>query len=624
MGIRTLNETEYYRSVYGGWLGKNIGGTLGAPAEGKKELLDLTFYPALPDGPLENDDLDLQLVSLHALEQYGPKLTSRELGQEWVEHVFFPYDEYGYALTNLRRGLIPPVAGSFGNPFVDCMGSPIRSELWGMVAPGAPHVAAHYAYHDASVDHAGGEGVYGEMFFAALESAVFLEKDRDRLIALGLSYIPETCRTARALNDLLAWHRQGKTWTEARALILERHGRDNFTDAPQNVAFTILGWLYGDDFEDAILKAVNCGYDTDCTAATLGAILGMIAGPEGLPDKWAKPVGDRVVVSPPIKGFPAPKTLDELTRRTMRMGKQVLAAWDTGILIRPDLPTDRAGATLEPDASVRELWARNAAADRRPLPRGSAGSEGLELIVDYGAEGPAVGREREKTIALTIVNRSTERWDGTLELEAPAGWTVDEAQPFRVAAGASQSFAFRIRSGTDVRPSYELTAVVTRLHDGSAWSRLREPIVLTAAAEWTVWGPEDEAGTPAVFGGNRLDWAAALRTEKNGTYRARTRLRNPLDRTVRLIVASCGAVVASLNGVKVVDCEEKLELMPAYHRAPSGHVAELTLAAGDHELEIAVRRDGPPPETYVLTVAPKRTESPGSYYYYTDILFTTE
>jgi hypothetical protein len=82
---------------------------LGVPVDGKMELLELDNYPVLPDEPLENDDLDMQLVWLHALEQYGAKLTSRELGQEWAEHIFFPFDEYGYALANLRRGLIAPV-----------------------------------------------------------------------------------------------------------------------------------------------------------------------------------------------------------------------------------------------------------------------------------------------------------------------------------------------------------------------------------------------------------------------------------------------------------------------------------------------------------------------------------
>ena len=105
MLVWAFDEDVYRDKATGGWLGKNIGGTLGGPVEGRKELLDLTFYPLLPQGkPLPNDDLDLQLVWLHALEQYGPGLTAVELGQEWLEHVRFPYDEYGYALANLRRG----------------------------------------------------------------------------------------------------------------------------------------------------------------------------------------------------------------------------------------------------------------------------------------------------------------------------------------------------------------------------------------------------------------------------------------------------------------------------------------------------------------------------------------
>lgn len=142
-----------------------------------------------------------------------------------------------------------------------------------MIAPGVPALAAHYAFQDAIVDHAGGEGVWGEMFFAAIESAAFVVSDRDRLIAIGLDMIPSECRVARAVRDLLRWHAEGVDWQTARARILSVHGSDNFTDAPQNIAFTILGWLYGEDFGDALLKAVNCGYDTDCTGATLGAIL---------------------------------------------------------------------------------------------------------------------------------------------------------------------------------------------------------------------------------------------------------------------------------------------------------------------------------------------------------------
>src|SRR5690606_22909773 len=108
--------------------------------------------------------------------------------------VFFPFDEYGYALHNLRRGIVPPVSGWFNNPFADCMGAPIRSEIWAMIAPGLPELAAFYAWQDAVVDHAGGEGVWGEMLFAAIQSAAFIESGPKTLIEFGLSMIPPQSR----------------------------------------------------------------------------------------------------------------------------------------------------------------------------------------------------------------------------------------------------------------------------------------------------------------------------------------------------------------------------------------------------------------------------------------------
>lgn len=620
MGSSILNEQDYYRIVYGGWLGKNIGGTLGAPVEGKKELLELTYYPILPDGPLENDDLDLQLVCLHALEQYGPGLTACELSQEWLGHVFFPFDEYGYTLTNLRRGLIPPVAGSFNNPFTHCMGSPIRSELWAMVAPGAPEIAARYAYEDAIVDHAGGEGVYGEMFFAALESAIFFEKDRERLIETGMKHIPGDCRTALALRDLLRWHREGKDWKEARELVLEHHGSDNFTDAPQNIAFTILGWLYGESFEDALLKTVNCGYDTDCTAATLGAILGMLLGPEGLPDRWVRPVGRRVVVSPPIKGFPAPKDLEELTRRTIRMGKQILAYWDSGILIHPDMPTSWQRPEIS-DNTVKELWDREAAVNRYLLPQGTSHCPEAELEVGFGQEGPAIGAGQRKTLHAILTNRSTVSLSGSLALELPEGWKGSGAMEISLQPGESVRWDREIRAASFAAASYELAFRWIRHHDRSVWASQRVPFTLVNAPKWTIAGPDGDEEQEVFFPGNRLDWDNALETRKDGIYRARTTLYNPSERKVRLIAASGSPITLKLNGQAVIACKQTMEFMPAYHRAPKEQWVEFNLPAGMHGVEVEALKNGCPLQVYVLTVAVRETLAPGPYYYYTDILW---
>ncbi|MFR6640919.1 MAG: hypothetical protein ACLUSP_06030 [Christensenellales bacterium] len=68
-----LNRQTYKDKVYACWIGKNIGGTIGGPYEGKREILDVKGFITKPKEPLPNDDLDLQLVWLHAVESEGAK-----------------------------------------------------------------------------------------------------------------------------------------------------------------------------------------------------------------------------------------------------------------------------------------------------------------------------------------------------------------------------------------------------------------------------------------------------------------------------------------------------------------------------------------------------------------------
>ena len=44
MGKIVIGKEEYVDKVRGCWLGKNIGGTLGAPFEGEKYTHGLTYY----------------------------------------------------------------------------------------------------------------------------------------------------------------------------------------------------------------------------------------------------------------------------------------------------------------------------------------------------------------------------------------------------------------------------------------------------------------------------------------------------------------------------------------------------------------------------------------------------
>ena len=89
-----LNYAQYKDKVKACWIGKNIGGTLGAPYEGKKEFLNVTGFPANAKA-LPNDDLDLQLVWLSALERLGVnRINAEDLSEFWLSYIVPPWNEW--------------------------------------------------------------------------------------------------------------------------------------------------------------------------------------------------------------------------------------------------------------------------------------------------------------------------------------------------------------------------------------------------------------------------------------------------------------------------------------------------------------------------------------------------
>ena len=137
--MREIPYPVYLDKVYGGWLGKCIGGTVGAVSEGVKELMDFSLETAFPEKIPPNDDLDLQILWLHVLEKAGPELTGVDLLRAFIDCCPYKANEYSVAKRNLLLGIRPPVSGLHNNQFWDTgMGCPIRSEIWAYVNPGNP------------------------------------------------------------------------------------------------------------------------------------------------------------------------------------------------------------------------------------------------------------------------------------------------------------------------------------------------------------------------------------------------------------------------------------------------------------------------------------------------------
>lgn len=68
-----------------------------------------------------------------------------------------------------------------------------------------------------------------------------------------------------------------------------------------------------------MILAINCRDDTDCTGATVGALLGIMKGTSGIPDDWRQYIGDSILTVAIIRGtgfFPA--TCAQLTQSVMK------------------------------------------------------------------------------------------------------------------------------------------------------------------------------------------------------------------------------------------------------------------------------------------------------------------
>lgn len=333
-----LNREIYLNKVRGCFIGKNIGGTFGGPYEGKRDILDVKGFKTAKGDPLPNDDLDLQLVWLMAVEDEGPMaIDSKMLGQYWMSFITPYWNEYGISKTYMLRGIAPSVAGSIDtNIWKHSNGAWIRTEIWACLNPGSVETAVKYAIEDAIVDHGVGEGTSAAAFVAALESAAFFIDDTQKLIDIGLAKIDPNSRLHKTLAHVRRRFSEGTNYIDVRNEIIELNKDigDGWFQAPNNIAFVVIGLLWGEgDFKKSMTYAVNCGDDTDCTAATVGSILGILLGADKIPADWKEYVGDKIVTCSINKGnsFHACNSISELVERVNKQVDYCLLSNSTGI-----------------------------------------------------------------------------------------------------------------------------------------------------------------------------------------------------------------------------------------------------------------------------------------------------
>jgi ADP-ribosylglycohydrolase len=350
-----ISLDEYYDKVYGAWMGRCVGCLLGKPVEGwTKEKIESylklaqsypldDYFPVIEphpegyslhpsykeavrgriDGMPRDDDIDYTILGLHILEEHGFSFTTEDLASEWLSHLpyYLVYTAERVAYRNLVNGLSPPKTATYMNPYREWIGAQIRGDIWGYVAPGKPETAAKLAFKDASLSHVK-NGIYGELFVAAMISASFAYEDVMEIIEVGLSEIPRWSRLAETARNVIRWSKMNDDWQSTWERIMWAHGQYNWVHTINNAAFVLLGLLYGEgDLGKSVSISVMAGHDTDCNGATTGSIIGAILGAKKLPAKWVAPLNNRVRCI--LAGFQESQ-ISILANRTSKLGEPTL------------------------------------------------------------------------------------------------------------------------------------------------------------------------------------------------------------------------------------------------------------------------------------------------------------
>ena len=454
-----INRKLYRDKVHACWIGKNIGGTMGGPFEGKPDLQDIHGYTTPKGEPLPNDDLDLQLVWLKAIEEVGAKgLNANILSWYWRRFIFAIWNEYGIGCNNVAHGITPPMSGELYNEhWRTSNGAWIRSEIWACLAPGQPNIAAKYAIMEASIDHGVSEGTAAEIFTAALESMAFVETDLRKIVGKALTYIPEDCKVARYVKMVIEEYDKGTDWKEVRQKVVEMNTDLGFFQAPGNIAYVMIGLLYGEgDFLQSLIYAINCGDDADCTAATVGSILGIMGGSASIPEDLKEYIGDRIITKTvDTAGFGGiQKTCSELTEDVLRIMPLMMGENEkyTQYTDKEDAPCVSSFA-LDCDGYTHRYLVM------KPFTTEHS-NHWMAAAVSFDGE-PRIAPNGELTFEVKLSNKMYNSYHLGIRVMTPSGWTAAHPKMVNVqhfSASHDSNYVWHRRTNTEQTFQITLTA----------------------------------------------------------------------------------------------------------------------------------------------------------------------
>jgi len=302
--VRTISPELLRDKIAGGWAGKMLGVTYGAPTEfhalGRTFEDSIRWAPKDAIGSLTQDDLYVQLTFLMTMDRYGIDAPAKKYQELFAKAGYMLWHANCQARKNYFDSIFPPRSGAPEYNFhANDIDFQIEADYIGFMSPGMPNSAAKLADKIGHIMNYG-DGYYGGVFLSALYAEAFFEKDLRKIVEKALCSLPMESDYAKIIRDVLNLKDQNPIdWRAVWKAIEDKWGKTHICtageafniDAKFNGAFIVIGLLYGDgDLMKTMEITTRCGQDSDCNPSNALAVLGVINGFSHLPEPMQKAV----------------------------------------------------------------------------------------------------------------------------------------------------------------------------------------------------------------------------------------------------------------------------------------------------------------------------------------------
>jgi hypothetical protein len=314
VGYKTISPEILKDKIAGGWAGKMIGVTYGAPTEfralSKIYADSIKWKPSDIKGSMWQDDIYVQLTFLMSMDKYGIDAPAKKFQEMFAKAGYPLWHANMQARKNYYDSIFVPLSGDPAyNIHTDDIDFQIEADYIGFMCPGMPNSASAIAQKIGHIMNYG-DGVYGGIFVAALYSEAYFNNDIPSIINMALKSLPAESDYYKIVKDVIRLHEQYPSDWQAAWKELESKWGDvdicgagiSFNiDAKLNGAYIVMGLLYGEgDPEKTLEITTRCGQDSDCNPSNAMAVLGVIKGFSGLPKEMqdgVNAIGDSLFIN---------------------------------------------------------------------------------------------------------------------------------------------------------------------------------------------------------------------------------------------------------------------------------------------------------------------------------------